>query len=214
MSELDGYVTIACVQPSNEGCVPREGELQIGPLNDGSGHVHVMASAYGEVIGVVLDEAGARAAAAALLAPYEKSARPAAGTEGGAGGAADQDMAQHLLGFARIFSTGCSMAGPAAVFNTTSSPAECPECSSAFVRAVQKALTEPAPPRSLTCHRTLPTVAAERLACAAIADAEPELPGDPPASILAAMKLDPVGYARAAVQATKRNIALAIRTRA
>lgn len=48
----------------------RDGEMTITPLDDEPGHLHIMLIQHGDVLGIVLDEAGARKAAAALLAPF------------------------------------------------------------------------------------------------------------------------------------------------
>ena len=48
-------------------------------------------------------------------------------------------------------------------------------------------------------------------ACAAVADEEPELPGDPPSEAIAFAVANPAEGMRAAVRATKKSIAKSIR---
>jgi hypothetical protein len=55
--------------------------------------------------------------------------------------------------------------------------------------------------------------AEERERCAQLAEAEPELPGEPGAGLLQAMRENPEDAARAVVRVTKRSIAAAIRAR-
>jgi hypothetical protein len=52
-----------------------------------------------------------------------------------------------------------------------------------------------------------------REACAKVAQSEPELPGEPGAGLLQAMRENPEDAARAVVRVTKRSIAAAIRAR-
>jgi hypothetical protein len=55
-------------------------------------------------------------------------------------------------------------------------------------------------------------IQAERERCARIAEAEPELPGEPEQFVIDAMRdAGPIENARAAVRTTKRSIATAIR---
>ncbi len=62
-------------------------------------------------------------------------------------------------------------------------------------------------------EREAAAVAAEREACVALVEAEPELPGDPPEILAEDIAKHPVEYMRVAVKATKRGIIAAIRAR-
>ncbi|MBX9593288.1 MAG: hypothetical protein K2X46_02910, partial [Roseomonas sp.] len=75
------------------------------------------------------------------------------------------------------------------------------------------ALTPPASLAAALDAVVAAAVAQEREAILALVDAEPELPGDPPQSIIDAVVMRPAEYMRVAVHVTKEKIAASIRAR-